>query len=127
MSETSPPKPTTTSSLNFRRRLTSVKRASDPYDAVSHSKQECLTSHISSGCHTQVVCRNDHTILELRCKHGGTGDDGALGVLVLAGGLEVRGVVCAVYVVSGLLRVSNGPVWPHRRCIHGPKLAEGGS
>ncbi|KAH8634141.1 hypothetical protein IG631_12777 [Alternaria alternata] len=34
MSETSPPKPTTTSSLNFRRRLTSVKRAREPYEAV---------------------------------------------------------------------------------------------
>jgi hypothetical protein len=65
-----------------------------------------------SGCPTQVVRRNDHTILELRRKHRGTGDNGTLGVLVLTGGLEVRGVVCAVNIVSGLLRVSNGPAWP---------------
>jgi hypothetical protein len=33
MSETSPPKPTTARELNSRRRLTSVKRAREPYDA----------------------------------------------------------------------------------------------
>jgi hypothetical protein len=48
MSETSPPKPTTTSSLNFRRRLTSVKRASDPYDAVPNSQQTAI-------CHVRSV------------------------------------------------------------------------
>ena len=33
MSETSPPMPITAVELNFRRRLTSVKRAREPYDA----------------------------------------------------------------------------------------------
>lgn len=34
MSETSPPKPTTLVPAKVRRRLTSVKRAREPYDAV---------------------------------------------------------------------------------------------
>ena len=86
MSETSPPNPTTTSSLNFRRRLTSVNRAREPYEAmriISQSYAYCFIFH------TQVVRRNDYAILKLRGEDGGTSDNRTLGVLVRAGSLEV--------------------------------------
>lgn len=39
ISDTSPPNPTTEESANTRRRLTSVKRARDPYDAGERNQE----------------------------------------------------------------------------------------
>ena len=66
------------------------------YDSVS----VCLS--IYTRCHTQVVGGDDHAILELRREHRGTGYDRALGMLIWAGGLEVRSIVSAIDIVSGL-------------------------
>ena len=41
MSDTSPPKPTTEVPANVRRRLTSVKRAREPYEAVRMEGSIC--------------------------------------------------------------------------------------
>jgi hypothetical protein len=49
MSETSPPKPTTLFSAKVRRRLTSGKRAREPYDAVRGGK-DAYVSYLDGGC-----------------------------------------------------------------------------
>jgi hypothetical protein len=51
MSETSPPKPMTVVSANVRRRLTSVNRAREPYDAI---KIECQLS-LDMVCSSELV------------------------------------------------------------------------
>jgi hypothetical protein len=54
------------------------------------------------GVPTKIVCRNYDPAIELESDHAGTGDDGLLCVLVWLGGIEMRGVVCAVDIVPRL-------------------------
>lgn len=65
ISETSPPTPIIVAELKERRRLTSVKRAREPYDAtgkgVSHTALRYYGGRIDS---TKVICGDDNAIFE---------------------------------------------------------------
>ena len=71
MSETSPPTPIIVVELKGRRRLTSVKRASEPYDAtlgknVSESSRSSTGERRVSG--TEVICGDHNAVFEFNCK-----------------------------------------------------------
>lgn len=67
MSETSPPKPTTLDPEKVRRRLTSLNRASEPYDAVWKGLEGPYSADLRVP--TKVVCSNDNTVFEFECDH----------------------------------------------------------
>lgn len=82
ISETSPPKPTTVVSAKERRRLTSVNRARDPYDADEESFVSYGTLERSIREHTKVICCNHNAIFEFESYYRGTGNDRRLCMLV---------------------------------------------
>ena len=71
MSETSPPKPMIEVSANVRRRLTSVNRAREPYDAVNSTVRSKDTRHgngtmaADQAAHTQIIRGDDNAVFEL--------------------------------------------------------------
>jgi hypothetical protein len=68
MSETSPPKPTIVLGGKVRRRLTSVKRDRDPYDAgVRVLANQSIFTVVD--LYTEIICCHDDSAIEFNTQY----------------------------------------------------------
>ena len=67
MSDTSPPKPRTVTSLNLRSRFTSLNRASEPYDAIGINQLECWIITHGLVALTEIICSDNYAVSVLNC------------------------------------------------------------